>query len=673
MIIKSVYVENFRCIRRATLSCERLTALVGTNGSGKSSFLRALDLFYTASAKYTEQDFYGGNTDAPIIIRVTFTSLSPGEKKLFNKYVVSGELTVEKEMTWPSGKGSQRYYGASMRNPDFAPIRSASNATEMKKIYEALRTQEKYASLPKWIKKDDAPVALEAWENEHPDQCSPGRDDGQFFGFKEVGQAHLERYTRFLFIPAVRDASEDAAEGRGTVLSDLMDLVIRSTLAEREDIQKLRQNTQASYEKIMDPANLVELGTLEEGLGKTLATYVPDASLRLDWTIDEEVNIPMPRANIRLVEDGYPSPVGRAGHGLQRAFILTMLQHLAVAQVSPSTPTVSETATGESDDGTSSPTPDLDRPMPDLILGIEEPELYQHPNRQRHLSRILFQLAHGSVSGVVQNTQILYATHSPLFVDIERFDSVRLLRKCLPDDKCPKHTTVSQTSLGRIAEIIEAADDKPKGTYSAATLRPRLQTLMTPWMNEGFFAGVAVLVEGEDDRAAILGVARSKGHDFNSMEISIIPCMGKNNLDRPTAIFRDLQIPVYVVWDGDEGDKGAKPEDNHRLLRLFGEPLKDWPERITDRYACFKRDLETTLRRELGEDLFDSILSSCQSDLGFKKKHALKCPAIFQRMIDEAGKQGKMSETLEEIVSRIVALRIKPSLGEPGTSEPTSE
>lgn len=218
MIIKSIYVENFRCIQSATFSCEKLTVLVGANGTGKSSLLRALDLFYNANAKYTEQDFYGRNTEHSIIVRVTFTDLTDDEKTLFSKYVVDGELTVEKEMTWSLGRGSQKYYGASMRNLDFQPIRSAPNATEMKKLYQELQAQEKYASLPKWTKKDDAPIALEAWESEHPDECSMGRDDGQFFGFKEVGQAHLERYTRVLFIPAVRDASEDAAEGRGTVL-----------------------------------------------------------------------------------------------------------------------------------------------------------------------------------------------------------------------------------------------------------------------------------------------------------------------------------------------------------------------------------------------------------------------------------------------------------------------
>lgn len=658
MIIKSVYVENFRCIRSETLPCERLTVLVGANGTGKSSLLRALDLFYTANARYTAQDFYGGNTTEPIIARITFTDLTDEEKKLFNKYVVDGEFTVEKEMTWPPGKGSQKYYGASKRNPDFQSIRSASSAREKRERYEALRTQEKYASLPKWTKQADAPIALDAWESEHLDECVMGRDDGQFFGFKEVGQTHLERFTRFLFIHAVRDASEDAAEGRGTVLSDLMDLVVRSTLAEREEIQKLRQDTQERYEEIMDPDNLVELPTLESELSNTLSTYVPDASVNLDWITDEQIDIPMPKADVRLVEDGYASPVGRAGHGLQRAFILTMLQHLAKAQAPAPIPTAAETATSEPDNGSSPSTQRLDAIMPDLILGIEEPELYQHPNRQRHLSRVLFQLATGSIKGVAQNTQVLYATHSPLFVDLERFHTIRLLRKYPPDDGGPKRTVVFQTRFDDIAAIIEAADGKPKGTYSGETLRPRLQTLMTPWMNEGFFAGVAVLVEGEDDRAAILGVAKSKGYDFDSMEISVIPCMGKNNLDRPTAIFRELQIPVYVVWDSDQGDEDAKPENNHRLLRLMGAPMQDWPEKVSDHFACFKRDLETTLRIELEEPFFDTLLDNCCSDMGFaKKKHAIKCPAVIQRIIEEARKQGRTSTTLEEIVECIVALR----------------
>ena len=52
---------------------------------------------------------------------------------------------------------------------------------------------------------------------------------------------------------------------------------------------------------------------------------------------------------------------------------------------------------------------------------IEEPELYQHPSRQRHLASVLLNLAKGAIPGVAENTQVIYATHSPLFVGLDRF------------------------------------------------------------------------------------------------------------------------------------------------------------------------------------------------------------------------------------------------------------
>jgi len=110
MIINSIRVQNFRCICDETLPCEQLTALIGPNGSGKSSFLQALDKFYTPSARYTDDDFYNRDTSQDIIITITFTftDLIGDEKKLFQKYVEGGKLTVEKEMKWPPSKGKQK-------------------------------------------------------------------------------------------------------------------------------------------------------------------------------------------------------------------------------------------------------------------------------------------------------------------------------------------------------------------------------------------------------------------------------------------------------------------------------------------------------------------------------------------------------------------------------------
>lgn len=182
--------------------------------------MRALGMFYTISARYTEEDFYDRDTSQDILITVTFSDLTEEERKLFQKYVEGGELTVEKEMKWPPSRESQKYYGTSLRNPEFDSFRSAAGAN-LRTEYNKLR-EDKYSDLPEYTNRPAVEKALQMWEESHPDQCSRQRDEGQFFGFKEVDEAHLERYTRFLFIPAVRDASEDAAEGKSTVLSNII-------------------------------------------------------------------------------------------------------------------------------------------------------------------------------------------------------------------------------------------------------------------------------------------------------------------------------------------------------------------------------------------------------------------------------------------------------------------
>jgi AAA15 family ATPase/GTPase len=68
MILTSVHVKNFRSILEETLSCDSLTALVGRNGAGKSSFLRAMELFYDPAAKVALEDFYAEDTSQDIEI-----------------------------------------------------------------------------------------------------------------------------------------------------------------------------------------------------------------------------------------------------------------------------------------------------------------------------------------------------------------------------------------------------------------------------------------------------------------------------------------------------------------------------------------------------------------------------------------------------------------------------
>lgn len=674
MIIESIRVRNFRSILDETLVCDELTALVGPNGSGKSNFLKAIDLFYSHSPRIDSEDFYNSDTTAEITIGITFKALSDDADKKLSTYVQGGKLTVERVLRLDAGKLTAAFHGASLRNPAFQKIRDGLDVKDRGKTakteYEAVRQSPEFCDLPGWSNLGLVEPTLAKWESDHADKCVRQRDDGRFFGFTEVGQGYLGRFTRFLFIPAVRDASEDAAEGRGSILTVLMDMVVRSVVANKEAFKRLRDVTQAQYEDIMRPENLPELQGLSGELSKTLQTFVPSASVDLRWLPLEQVKIEMPRADVKLVEDHYATAVRRTGHGLQRAFILTMLQHLAMAQSAnvnrPEASTAAdelESAVGQAEQETA---------LPNLVLAIEEPELYQHPNRQRHLAKIFLQLAHGTTPGVAEKTQIIYATHSPLFVGLDRFNQIRLLSKTDNSEGKPRITRVIGASLDKVAEELWRIEGAKGEKYTSAGLVPRLQAVMTPWVNEGFFADIVVLVEGEDDRAAILGMAHALAKDLEGSGVAVIPVSGKRSLDRPALIFRAFGIKVYMLWDSDGGkgetagvceacgkslDGKPDPTDNHRLLRIAGKEDEDWPDHQEPDYCCFKTDLESTLKAEIGDALFESLLAECQQEFGIsKRKHAVKNPVVISEVIERAGKSGRSCKRLESVVMDILKL-----------------
>src|SRR3546814_9535851 len=70
---------------------------------------------------------------------------------------------------------------------------------------------------------------------------------------------------------------------------------------------------------------------------------------------------------------------------LQRAFIFTLLQHLARTTVPESDDLQPDVNAGE----VAPAVAPIPAQAPTLILAIEEPELYQHPTKQRHFADVL--------------------------------------------------------------------------------------------------------------------------------------------------------------------------------------------------------------------------------------------------------------------------------------------
>jgi hypothetical protein len=410
-------------------------------------------------------------------------------------------------------------------------------------------------------------------------------------------------------------------------------------------------------------ATMDRLASIEKALGTTLTTYVPTAGVRIEWLTEGGVKLSLPQAGVKLLEDSYASPVDRTGHGLQRAFILAMLQHLASVRTTIAPPSAEgggaaipeparpDLKTGETASGT----------VPNLVIAIEEPELYQHPSRQRHLAKVLLKLSKEPIPGVASASQVLYATHSPLFVGIDRFSQIRLMRKVPNGGGKPPVARVTRTDLNSVAaELWESCGRKDRNgrdieRFTGETLSPRLQCLMTPWMSEAFFADVVVLVEGEGDRAAILGAALAQDRDFESMGIAVIPCGGKASMDRPALIFRRLKIPTYLVWDGDYGvPEGIR--SNLILQRIVGVEPVEYPSGICASYAALRTKLETMLAEEL-DPVYGPELDRCRAEFGYAKRtQAEKNPRVMGEVIRRSGLKGARSQSLEAITGCVAAL-----------------
>lgn len=654
MRIRSVHIKNFRSIKDAELSFGPLTALVGRNGAGKSTFLHALNIFYGPSMQVIPEDYFAGDDTQEIEIAITYEDLDAWEQKVFAPYIDSGSLTVARMFSLANPQISGRYFGLRQQHPDFEHIKRLRGKADRRKAFNDFvdaNGSSPYSELQRVRRADEADEAMLAWERAHQDLCQQSRDDGQFFGWSGVGRGRLDRFTRFIHVPAVRDAADDATEQRGSAITELMNILVRHTLDNNDRINALKDRARAEYSEIMNEDASQQLTLLQQELTNTLRSFIPESGVTLRWNQIPELSIPDPQTDVQVEEDGYVSAVARSGHGLQRAFILAVLQQLATAHA-PESPAVDEEdpVAEESQDD-----PSQEGAL-SVVLAIEEPEIYQHPSRQRHLASVLWNLSRGALSGAMPNTQVLYTTHSPHFVGLDRFDQIRALRKEPANADEPLATCVRSTTMDVVANELEKATGS-EVAFTAESLKARLQAVMTPIVNEGFFADVAVLVEGETDRSAIVGTARAMNLDLDAEGIAVIPCGGKTNIDRPLVVFRSLRIPTYVVWDADKEGHDPKPDVNRRLLRMHGREEDDWPAYVDEASACFERDLEHTVRAEIGAVTYDELRATVRQHFGLRSGEGEKNAMVMQRIIERAAAQGARSETIQAIVENILVLR----------------
>ncbi|MFA4850151.1 MAG: ATP-dependent endonuclease [Methanoregula sp.] len=658
MKIKTVEIKNFRSIQNGKLEFSDLTAIIGRNGTGKSSYLHAIEYFYDLNAAVNPDDFFNRDTTVPIEIRITFSDLKAEEKTDFLSFMKNDLLTVTKRYI---GEGkTAKYYAATPQIPEFFDIRAIPQKREKTTAWNALIDQKKFVGLTTRVRNaDDIEHLMTEYETLHSDLTVMKEQQVQFIGPPNIGGGRLDTHTKYVLVPAVRKVTDEFS-GKNGAIDQLLDMIVLRKIKTRKDLLEFRAEFETRAKKLYCSENLPELPKLGEAISQTLDTYAPGSCLKLNW--NDTISVPdiqLPSAKVTLIEDNYEGGIAHKGHGLQRALILTLLQHLAITK--PDEPPKDQTHNDVKEDTKSTVPPQSQ--APDLILALEEPELYLHPSRARYLASVFYNLVGSGNGTTIPTTQVIYATHSPYFVDISQFNQIRILRKLNSTTPNPMQSIVfSYTLENAISEWVTISKEDPKEIRSKGFIA-RAMPIMTSLVNEGFFADTVVVVEGLSDLGILWTLQDIMQKSWPQKGIVIVPVSGKNSLDRPTIIFRGFSIPTYLVFDGDVKHKGNSSKEkntilsNRKYLRLCGATEEDFPETHVDKkWAVFKDNVETDMRLSLGDTKFYAIREKVASELGLDPSHVIKNIEGASLFTKYAYQDGCKFHTLEKIVENITNL-----------------
>ena len=630
MKLTAIRIENFRSFNDQTITFDAFTCLVGPNGGGKSTVLMALNLFFRngpVNINLAKEDFHHSNTAEPVKITLTFEDLSSEAQEDFKNYYRGGKLIISAKAIWdpvtqtaPVMQNGSRLVMADF-SVYFAKDRDAEKAPVLKEIYKGLK--EKYNDLPSASSKQDMQQALKDYEEAHPELCILTESSDQFYGFTK-GTDRLPKYIQWVYIPAVKDIASEQDESKKTIIGQLIERTVRSKVDFKQRIESLKNDAIIKYKEMIDEEKKV-LNELEGSLKSRLKEWShPKAEVGLNWNFDKDksVSVVDPTAHIDLGEDKFLGEIARSGHGLQRSFLAAILQELSLSNVESS---------------------------PKLLLGFEEPEIFQHPPQARHMANLLQSLTD-------KNSQIIITTHSPFFVPEDGFENVRMVRK----DKESCESCVTRLTLLKLEESISnALGEKSKSPNSMVA---RIQQIMQPSLKELFFSDRVILVEGVEDIAFISTYMHLLGlwTIFREYGCHLVVAMGKINLSRPLAIANSFSIPVFVIFDGDGGTKDAKKikdnkRDNGCILTLCGveeNPLSEeivwgknvvmWPTRIFD-----------VVKADIGNAVWEEAEGKVRKENGWEdlsQKNSLLTAAILQELWNENKKSAILSRACQSII-----------------------
>ena len=606
MRLTHLCIKNFRPCREVCLEIESMHALVGANNAGKSSVLRALDfLFNPITKSLSEESFWNKDTNLEIRVEAAFSDLTASEKESLKAYLSAHETFHMASSARMSSKSSESESDAEAEEKITIGQHYKQAVPEVEWLQESNISG---ANIKEWWKnKDELSVNGVSFADFIGGPKAPSVADWKEKANKFVaansdkiptkdawidnpkGYANVLKGTLpfFILVPAVRDVTEESKGAKSSPFGKLL-FAILDTVATDEKAKVERSLTKIA--KHMNRAGGDErvplIADTEKQLKRLLNDFFADCDLEIEFaTPTFEVLLSAPKL---YIDDGFRNVVENKGHGLQRAVIFTILRRYAEQM-------------------TASPA----GKKRNLILAVEEPELYMHPQAQRTIRSVFRKIAEGG-------DQVLFSTHSSLLVEVAHFDEIIRLESGFEEVQGKKTTASKAWQLPMSKMIADLAARFPKlENITPETMRELYAHAYNPRRNEGFFASKIILVEGLTEEYSLPIYADVLPNcTLDAQNISVVECGGKGPMDRLLRIFNELHIPSYMLFDYDSGNADKQIiEKSKELLAMCGEK-EDAPDVlfVGDNVACFPRKWEADLRSEMPG--VDDLTAEARKTLG---------------------------------------------------------
>lgn len=522
-------IENFKNLEHIAFNWQDMVILIGENNTGKSSVLQALDWFLSGRQIKDKSLFRNELADQQHAIELVahFSDLTDEDRqaiavrgRIFNdEWILKKKFWLELDeegekwkecyysyhevedfRDWPENQRSWNNWPADYEDFIEQVKQDIGNARVNAEAIELLKTKVR----------QNAPELIAAQTDWIPNPGGGGN-------WKSNANSIIPE---FIFVQAVHEATAETQAKDATTYGKIINLLIERRLLQREEFRALKE--QIDRVKALFTPNLEhpeweqaqEITELENTISEKLSGII-NARAKIDTTVLNIPSVILPTTVLKI-DDGFLTAVTDQGHGLQRTLIITLLQVL------------NQYSREAREDGGAA---GAGRPV---VFGVEEPEIYLHPQMLRKIKDVLAELS------TDPDYQVICPTHSPVLIDMA--DSHRSIVRFERD--AARNVTVFQVDR----EIFTG--------LTAAEQRQQLKMIaeFDSSVNELFFSKRVVLVEGDTELAVFQKAADLLNlfpNPLDKRDTTFVNCRGKGSILLFMKILNHFRIGYMVVHDVD--------------------------------------------------------------------------------------------------------------------------